>query len=63
MIDLSYTDKDGLNPAAGFTNIFNYHKDGAAEGDGYEHGGYPEITGETSELPDTSYKTGDNPDF
>ena len=63
MIDLSYTDKDGLNPAEGFTEVFNYHKDGNPSGDGYEHGGYPEITGETSPYPSTSYKTGDDPDF
>lgn len=63
MTDLSYTNKDGLNPATGFTNVYDYHKDGAAEGDGYAHGGYPEITGETSDYTDTSYKTGDNPDF
>lgn len=61
--DLSYTNKDGLNPAAGFTNVFNYHKDGASEGEGYATGGYPEITGETSSLPNKNYKTGDDPDF
>lgn len=63
MTDLSYTNKDGLNLYEGFDNGFNYHKDGKQDGDGYEHGGYPEITGETSEYTDTSYKTGDNPDF
>lgn len=63
MSDLSYTNKDGLNPAAGFENIFNYHKDAASSGQGYAHGGYPEITGETSTYTDTSYKTGDNSDF
>ena len=61
--DLSYTNKDGLNPAAGFTNVFNYHKDGASEGEGYTTGGYPEVTGETSPLPSKNYKTGDDPDF
>lgn len=63
MTDLSYTNKDGLNLYEGFNNGFDYHKDGKESGDGYEHGGYPEITGETSEYTDTSYKTGDNPDF
>ena len=63
MTDLSYTNKDGLNPATGFTNVFNYHKDGKESGDGYATGGYPEITGETSTYTDTSYKAGDNPDF
>ena len=75
MTDLSYTNKDGFTPVDGTTyldwtdrngvtdNPFNYHKDGKQDGDGYEHGGYPEITGETSEYPDTSYKTGDNVDF
>lgn len=63
MSDLSYTNKDGLNPAAGFTNVFNYHKDAASGAQGYAHGGYPEVTGETSPYTDTSYKTGDNPDF
>lgn len=63
MIDLSYTNKDGLNPAKGFTEVFDYHKDGNPDGDGYEHGGYPEITGQTSPYTDTSYKTGDDPDF
>jgi hypothetical protein len=63
MIDLSYTNKDGVNLYEGFDNGFDYHRDGAAEGDGYAHGGYPEITGETSPYTDTSYKTGDDPDF
>ena len=63
MIDLSYTNKDGLNLFEGFSNGFDYHKDGAAEGDGYAHGGYPEVTGETSSYTDTSYRTGDDPDF
>lgn len=63
MIDLSYTNKDGVNLFEGFDNGFNYHRDGKESGDGYEHGGYPEITGETSPYTDTSYKTGDNPDF
>ena len=63
MTDLSYTNKDGLNLYEGFDNGFDYHRDGAAEGDGYAHGGYPEITGETSDYTDTSYRTGDNPDF
>ena len=63
MTDLSYTNKDGLNLYEGFDNGFNYHRDGAAEGDGYAHGGYPEVTGETSDYTDTSYKTGDDPDF
>lgn len=63
MIDLSYTDKDGLNPADGFTEVFDYNKDGNPNGDGFEHGGYPEITGETSPYPNTSYKTGDKVDF
>lgn len=63
MIDLSYTNKDGLNLYEGFNNGFDYHRDGASEGDGYEHGGYPEIIGETSEYPSSNYKTGDNPDF
>ena len=63
MTDLSYTNKDGLNLYEGFDNSFDYHKDGATEGDGYAHGGYPEITDGSSDLPDTSYKTGDNPDF
>ena len=62
MSDLSYTNKDGLNPAAGFINVFNYHKDGASSAHGYEHGGYPEITGETSDLPGMNYKTGDATD-
>lgn len=59
MSDLSYTNKDGLNPAAGFTNVFNYHKDAASSGQGYEHGGYPEVTGETSPYSSLNYKTGD----
>lgn len=59
MIDLSYTNKDGLNPAEGFENIFNYHKDAASSGQGYANGGYPEITGETSDLYGLNYKTGD----
>ena len=63
MTDLSYTNKDGVNLYEGFDNGFNYHRDGAAEGDGYAHGGYPEITGETSDYTDTSYRTGDDPDF
>ena len=63
MTDLSYTNKDGLNLYEGFDNGFDYHRDGAAEGDGYAHGGYPEITGETSDYTDTSYKTGDYVDF
>ena len=63
MSDLSYTDKDGLNPATGFTNVFNYHKDAASGAQGYAHGGYPEVTGGTSPYTDTSFKTGDNPDF
>jgi len=63
MIDLSYTDKDGLNPAEGFVEIFDYHKDANPDGEGYEHGGYPEITGQTSPYPNTSYKTGDKVDF
>lgn len=63
MTDLSYTNKDGLNLYEGFNNGFDYHRDGASEGDGYAHGGYPEITGETSDLPNTNYKTGDNTDF
>ena len=63
MTDLSYTNKDGVNLYEGFENGFNYHRDGASEGDGYAHGGYPHITDETSDLPDTSYKTGDDPDF
>ena len=63
MTDLSYTDKDGLNPAEGFINIFNYHKDGKQDGDGYAHGGYPHINGETSSYIDTSYRTGDKEDF
>lgn len=63
MTDLSYTNKDGLNLYEGFDNGFDYHKDGKESGDGYAHGGYPEITGETSDYTDTSYKTGDNPDF
>ena len=63
MSDLSYTNKDGLNPAAGFTNVYNYHRDAASGAAGYAHGGYPEITGETSPYKDTSYKTGDKTDF
>ena len=63
MIDLSYTNKDGLNLYEGFNNGFDYHRDGASEGDGYAHGGYPHIDGETSEYTDTSYKTGDPDDF
>lgn len=63
MTDLSYTNKDGLNLYEGFDNGFNYHRDGKQDGDGYAHGGYPEVTGETSPYTDTSYKTGDNPDF
>lgn len=63
MIDLSYTNKDGLNLYEGFDNGFDYHRDGKQDGDGYAHGGYPEITGETSNYTDTSYKTGDNVDF
>ena len=63
MIDLSYTNKDGVNLYEGFDNGFDYHRDGAAEGDGYAHGGYPEITGETSDYTDTSYRTGDKVDF
>ena len=63
MVDLSYTNKDGLNPADGFTNIFDYHKDAASGAQGYAHGGYPEITGETSPYVDKSYKTGDDTDF
>ena len=62
MTDLSYTNKDGLNPAAGFTNVYNYHRDGSSSAHGYEHGGYPEVTGETSPYTDTSYKTGDAAD-
>jgi len=27
MIDLSYTDKDGLNPAEGFVEIFDYFQE------------------------------------
>lgn len=63
MTDLSYTNKDGLNLYEGFDNGFNYHKDGKQDGDGYAHGGYPEITGETSDYPSSNYKTGDDPDF
>ena len=63
MSDLSYTNKDGLNPAAGFTNVYNYHRDAASGAAGYAHGGYPEVTGETSPYKDTSYKTGDKTDF
>ena len=63
MTDLSYTNKDGLNPAAGFTNVYNYHRDAASGSAGYAHGGYPEVTGETSPYKDTSYKTGDKTDF
>ena len=75
MTEITYTNKDGLTPAEGTKSLdwtnrngvsdspFNYHQDGAAEGDGYAHGGYPEITGESSPYTDTSYKTGDNPDF
>ena len=75
MTEITYTNKDGFTPADGTTSLdwtdrngitddpFNYHKDGKEDGDGYEHGGYPEITGETSEYTDTSYKTGDDPDF
>lgn len=59
MTDLSYTNKDGLNPATGFTNVFNYHKDAASSAQGYAHGGYPEITGESSELPSLNYETGE----
>ncbi len=75
MQELTYTNKDGLTPADGTTNLdwtdrngvsddpFNYHKDGKEDGDGYQHGGYPEITGETSVYPDTSYITGEKVDF
>jgi len=63
MTDLSYTNKDGLNPATGFTNVFNYHKDAASSAQGYAHGGYPEITGESSELPSLNYETGEPSDF
>ena len=63
MTDLSYTNKDGVNLYEGFDNGFNYHRDGKQDGDGYEHGGYPEITGETSPYTDTSYRTGDKVDF
>ena len=71
MSDLSYTNKDGLTPATGTTNLdwtnrngvsanaFNYHKDAASGAQGYAHGGYPEITGGTSPYTDTSYKTGE----
>ena len=67
MTEITYTNKDGFTPADGTTSLdwtdrngitddpFNYHKDGKEDGDGYEHGGYPEITGETSEYTDTSY--------
>lgn len=63
MTDLSYTNKDGLNLYEGFNNGFDYHRDGADDTDGYAHGGYPHIDGETSEYTDTSYKTGDPDDF
>ena len=59
MSDLSYTNKDGLNPATGFTNVFNYHKDAASGAQGYANGGYPEITGQTSPLTSLNYKTGE----
>ena len=43
---------------------FDYHRDGKTNGEeGYEHGGYPNITGETSDYTDISYKTGDDPDY
>ena len=75
MTEITYTNKDGLTPAEGTKSLdwtnrngvsdspFNYHQDGAAEGHGYAHGGYPEVTGESSPYTDTSYKTGDDPDF
>ena len=63
MTDLSYTNKDGLNLYDGFDNGFDYHRDAASSGQGYANGGYPEITDETSDLPNTNYKTGDDPDF
>lgn len=59
MTDLSYTNKDGLNPAAGFANVFNYHRDAASGAQGYANGGYPEITGQTSPLTSLNYKTGE----
>ena len=71
MTEISYTNKDGLTPSTGTTNLdwtnrngvsanaFNYHKDAASGAHGYAHGGYPEITGGTSPYTDTSYKTGD----
>lgn len=63
MTDLSYTNKDGLNLYEGFENGFDYHRDAASGAQGYANGGYPEITGQTSPYTDTSFKTGDNPDF
>ena len=59
MTDLSYTNKDGLSPATGFTNVFNYHRDAASSAQGYASGGYPEITGQTSPLTSLNYKTGE----
>ena len=63
MTDLSYTNKDGLNPAEGFENLFNYHKDAASGAHGYAHGGYPEITGGSSAYTALNYKTGDADDY